>query len=126
MGFSLIGVAKRLFGSRKAPQPPAAEELSHNEEILSKGEWVTLQSSWIDQIRWDWRSRACWMETKDGGLYRYDNVPIEVPLKWIESMSGGRFWWSFIVPVYSPAARIRKGTAQRKKAVPNVIRLVKR
>ncbi len=102
--------------------PPMVEELSHNEQILASGAKVALASSWQENLWFDWRTITTFLETKSGGIYAY-KCAIEVAVKWVEASSPGRYWWSHIVPYYSPARRVVAG--HRGKGRPNIVRIVR-
>lgn len=112
------------------PNIPAAIQLSPHQEQVSSGKWITVGSSWIDQIRWDWRTKATDMKTIGGGWYRYEVKPMELDFvdDWtMPGRSPGRFWWNYVRGVYSPATRIRKAPSRRGhgKVRPNVIHAVR-
>ena len=134
----------------QAPKPAVAmaQELSAAEEAIASGQVITLASTWQEALWVDWRSSTIFLQTKSGGVYAYAiprnsilqvyinganySVPIDcvsMALRWIQSPSPGRFWWSYIRPNFSPARRVRagnKGYKGHRGPRGNVVRIIGR
>lgn len=101
---------------------PHAETLDPTEQKIVAGEWLALGSSWQEELRWDVRSKWTYWNTKNGARYVYTK-PMELPIvkAWFQSDSPGRYWWSNVRGVYSPATVLQQGT-RGQRGTPNVIR----
>jgi hypothetical protein len=106
------------------PAVAAAEEPDHLEQLIASGAWIAAGSSWIEEYRWDVATAWTYWNTKNGAKYVYTKpMNIQVFKGWVQSDSPGRYWWSHIRGVFSPAVVLSKGI-RGKKGTPNVIRIV--
>ena len=99
---------------------------THNESIIISGDTITMASTNVASIWWNWRNQRLFVEFLDGSLYQYLDVPLSIVVKFIETASPGRFVWSYLRvgwPTPSRAQRLRKGNGVRRK--PQVVRLVR-
>ena len=55
------------------------------------GEWVTVESSNIQAVRFNYTSSALEVKFRSGSLYRYVSVPENVYVAMLNSRSKGRF-----------------------------------
>lgn len=99
---------------------------THNESIIISGDTITMASTNVGEIWWNWRNQRLFVEFLDGSLYQYLDVPLSIVVKFIETASPGRYVWNVLRvgwPTPGKAHRLRKGNGVRRK--PQVVRLVR-
>lgn len=103
-----------------------------NESILIGGDKITMASTNVEEIWWNWSedlihyNPKLWVKFLDGSLYVYNDVPLSVAVGMVQTASPGRYVWNVLRvgwPTPSRAQRVYKGTSGRKR--PQVVRLVR-
>lgn len=103
-----------------------------NESILIGGDKITMASTNVEEIWWNWSedlihyNPKLWVKFLDGSLYVYKDVPLSVAVGMVQTASPGRYVWNVLRvgwPTPSRAQRVYKGTSGRKR--PQVVRLVR-
>lgn len=113
------------FGKSLIPEL-AGRAATHNESIIISGDTITMASTNVAAIWWNWRNRRLFVEFLDGSLYQYLDVPLSIVVKFVETASPGRYVWNVLRtgwPTPTKAQRLRKGDGKRRK--PQVVRLVR-
>lgn len=95
--------------------------LTHNEEFLVEGGVLAAASTNVEEIGpYDPDSKTLRVRFKDGSLYDYYGVPLDVAVAFIETDSPGRFVWSYLRDRYA-YDRVGRAAPRRK---PNVVRAI--
>lgn len=104
---------------------------THNESILITGDAISMGSTNVSEIWWNWSedmihyNPKLWVKFLDGSLYVYHDVPLPIAVGMIQTASPGRYVWNVLRvgwPTPTKAQRVHKGTSGRKR--PQVVRLV--
>lgn len=96
-------------------------EPTHNEQQIISGEPISMASSNVQEIFWNWQNRKLFVKFLSGDLYVYHDVPLSVVVGMVETPSAGRYVWNVLRDVYD-FDRLEKGSGPRKK--PQVVRLL--
>jgi hypothetical protein len=106
---------------------PMGEKFTHNEQFFVDGGVLTMASSNVEEIWYGCpgcenndSQEVLYVRFKNGGIYKYFDVPLGVVIKFVETASPGRFVWNELRGVYS-YQKIGM-TAPRPK--PNVVRKI--
>ena len=64
---------------------------THNEAFLISGGVVTTGSTNVKEFWWNWENARLFVRFLSGDLGYYEDVPLDVAVEFIETMSPGRF-----------------------------------
>jgi hypothetical protein len=98
---------------------------THNEAFAISGQPLSTFSTNVEEFWWNWREKRLFVRFLGGTFGYYDNVPLSLVVKFIETSSHGRFVHKYLA--YNPQfpwtaiERPTPGTARKK---PQVGRLV--
>lgn len=92
-------------------------------EWLLDGEWMSVNSTNVDRIRYFAGDMTLDVEFHSGSWYEYFEVPPEIAAGMYSANSKGRYVWNWLRDVY-PFRRLRKGTkpSLRYPRHPRVVR----
>lgn len=100
-----MGVLRRLWD--RVTGVVQGKELTATERFLLEGRTLTTQSSNVEEFTWRVTDPArelgdlyVLFKPKEGGgeggLYRYEGIPLDLAVRFVESDSPGRFVWHFL------------------------------
>lgn len=129
---SLIPAAVPVDAAGKVLIPElVARAPTHNESILISGDTITMGSTNVAEIWWNWRLPDLFVKFLNGSLYVYHQLPLLIAVGMVETASPGRFVWSVLRvgwPTSTGAAQcLIKGPSRAGKGRPRaqVIRIVR-
>lgn len=122
-----VGSQVLVYNIRPAPRVPHYMNLHGGlltaEQWADEGLWVMVESSNVSSIFYAKDSHHLFVGFRDGSIYKYDAVPLNVALDMFNASSMGKFIWQRLRDKFN-ATKIKEGnkatTGKAKRAVKQV------
>jgi hypothetical protein len=110
-----IPTAEPVVGG-ESDLPDLGRPLTHNEVFLCSGQPLAMASTNVKEIWYNWRQSRLFVTFLSGTFGYYDNVPLDLAVKFVETDSPGRFVDRYLKNNGQfPWHRVTQGTTKNPK-----------